>query len=337
MGIYDISGNKLIVDTGCSPENYGAIGDGIHDDTSAIQAAFNESELLNIPVSFGFGKTYCISSTLNLKKRQNIYGNGSTIKATSAIADIIRINTETQHVTTSVGKGLLENITIDCNGVAQNGIYVQHATGFELQNIDVLRFTNHGIHIASGFEIFCTNIRLAVGGTSVIPNAIGTVGLYMDTYDSHFTNIVPINCEIGVVDKKGGNFYYGVHPWNTRSDIMPTSIMFDAYGALSAVNCYNDCCTIGIKVNGSFPVNVFGMKILGSTNFMPSSVMGSVVPEAFHLTNAAATSRIKAYGIYFSANLTYKFSNLAASAWTGFSWLENNDTSITSLQDHPTV
>jgi hypothetical protein len=188
-----------------------------------------------------------------------------------------------------------------------------------------------GLCIAAGFEIFCTNIRFAGSG------AVGTVGLYMDTYDSHFTNIVPINCEIGVVDKKGGNFYYGVHGWNTAAAIMPTSILFDAYGALSTVNCYNDCCAIGIKVNGSFPVNVFGMKILGSTNFMPSSVMGSVVPEAFHLTNAAATSRIKAYGIYFSANLTYKFSNLAASAWTGFSWLENNDTSIANLQNHPTV
>lgn len=331
MGIYDIGGNQLIVGTGCTPENYGAIGDGVHDDTNAIQSAFNESESSNIPVSFGFGKIYCVSSTIYIKKRQNVYGNGSTIKAISTITDVIRINTETQHVIPSAGKGLLENLTVNCNGMAQNGVYVQHATGFELQNLDILKFTNHGLHISSGFELFCTNIRLQTNGT------VGTVGIYMDTYDSHFTNIVPINCETGITDKKGGNFYYGVHGWNTEAAIMPTSILFNAYGALSTVNCYNDCCAIGIKVNGSFPVNVFGMKILGSTNFMPASVMGSVVPEAFHLTNAAATSRIKAYGIYFSANLTYKFSNLAASAWTGFSWLENNDTSITDLQNHPTV
>lgn len=332
MAIYDIHGNELVSVEAVSPEKYGAVGDGVHDDTTALQEAFNESALKNIPVVFGYGRTYAVSATIQMTKRQNAYGNGSTIKAVASMENVFRINTETTHVTGSIGKGLFENITIDCNLLSQNGIYVQHATGFELQNIDVLRFTGHGIHVASGFEIFCTNIRLSVGGS-----AIGTVGLYIDTYDSHFTNIVPVNCETGVADKKGGNFYYGVHGWNTRADIMPTSIFFDVYGAVSLVNCCNDCCAIGIKVNGSFPVDVFGLKILGSTNFMPSSVMGDVVPEAFHLTNSAATSRIKAYGIFFSANLAYKFSNLDASAWDGFSWLENNDVSIANLQNHPVV
>lgn len=336
MAVYDVHGNQLSVSGEfISPEKYGAVGDGVTDDAQAIQSAFDESASRNIPVMFGYGNTYAIASTVTFRKRQAIYGNSSTIKAIRQMTNALVIQTETQHVTSSIGRGLLENVTIDCNALAQNGIYVQHATAFDLQNIDVLRFKGHGIHINSGFELFCNNIRLAVGGTTAIPSAIGTVGIYMDTYDSHFSNIVPINAEIGVVDKKGGNFYYGLHGWNTREDIMPTTIMVDLYGAGSFVNCYNDTNAIGVKVNGSFPVNIFGMKVLGNTSFMPSSVMGDVVPEVFHLTDSSATSRIKCYGLNFSSNLAYKFSNLSASSWSGFDWIKNNDSSITNLQNHP--
>lgn len=332
-GIYDLNGNLLQLPDGITPEKYGAVGDGLTDDTTAIQSALSEAATKNETVVFGYGKTYAVSSTLNITKRNTIHGNGSIIKAISSMSDVLHIKTETEHVPTSIGRGVLQNLTIDGNKLASNGIYVEHATGYNMQDIDVLRFLSHGIHIASGFEIFCNNIRFSTGLGNI--SAIGTVGLYMDTYDSHFSNIVPINTELGVVDKKGGNFYYGVHGWNTNAEIMPTSVLFDVYGPVWATNCYVDCCAIGFRINGDYPINAYGLKILGSTKFMPSSVMGNVTPKVFELASSANTARIKAYGIVFSANLSYLFSNRAASAWTGFDWRTNNDTSITNLGECP--
>lgn len=332
--IYDIDGNVISSEAGITPEKYGAVGDGVTDDTQAIQSALYEAATKNETVSFGYGKKYAVSSTLNVVKRHNIYGNGSIIVATNAMADVLRIKTETTHSITSLGRGVLENLTIDCDNLATNGIYVEHATGFSFQDIDVLRFVSHGIHVASGFEIFCNNIRLATRKTGE-PTAVGTVGLYIDTYDSHFSNIVPVNCEIGIVDKKGANFYYGVHGWNTRADIMPTSILFDVYGPIWAVNTYDDCCTTGFRINNNYPVNAYGLRILGSTGVMPASVMGDVTPKVFELASSANTSRIKVYGMVFAGDVSYLFSNRAASAWTGFDWRKNNDISITHLDECP--
>lgn len=332
--IYDIDGNVISSVAGIKPEKYGAVGDGVTDDTQAIQSALYEAAAKNETVSFGYGKKYAVSSTLNVVKRFNIYGNGSIIIATAEMSDVLRIKTETAHVPVSLGRGILENLTIDCNNLATNGIYVEFATGYNIQDIDVLRFVSHGIHVASGFEIFCNNIRLSTRKSGE-PTAVGTVGLYIDTYDSHFSNIAPINCEIGVVDKRGSNYYYGIHGWNTRADIMPTSVLFDVYGPIFAVNCCDDCCTIGFRINGNFLVNAYGLNILGSTGVMPSSVMGDVTPKVFELASSANTSRIKVYGMVFAGDVSYSFSNRAASAWTGFDWRKNNDYSITNLSECP--
>lgn len=57
------------------PEWFGAVGDGITNDTQAIQAAINT----HIPVLFGAGKTY-ITLNFVLYNGCKLYGNGATLK-----------------------------------------------------------------------------------------------------------------------------------------------------------------------------------------------------------------------------------------------------------------
>lgn len=62
--------------TPVSVDSYGAIGDGIHDDSAAIQEAFDN----NSSVCFTAGKTYkLISNGLYIRNDLTIYGNNSTI------------------------------------------------------------------------------------------------------------------------------------------------------------------------------------------------------------------------------------------------------------------
>lgn len=334
--VYDITGNPLYSEA-ITPEQFGAIGDGSTDDTTAIQAALSASATQNKPVALGSGKTYAISNTLTITKRQDIYGNGAVIKAITALTDVVRINTETSHFPISIGKGLITNLTIDANGLANNGIYVQYSAGYQIQNVDIGKVLQHGIYIAAGFEIFCNNVRVSSGVLDLeSPIYANVIGIYVNTSDCHFSNIVTVNVKTAIVVKKSLNMFDFIHCWNTWASIMPTTTMFDTYESIIATNCYCDCCTTAVKIHGNVPAYFYGFYHLNYTRFMPASVMGSVVPEFFNLDSSANPSRIKGYGIVVSGNVTTKFSNKEASVWTDFDWINNNDTSLNNLTNHPT-
>jgi hypothetical protein len=61
--------------------DFGAVGDGVTDDTAAIQAAINSG---SNQVVFENGKTYAITAQLILQSNQDIVGNGATVLVTSA-------------------------------------------------------------------------------------------------------------------------------------------------------------------------------------------------------------------------------------------------------------
>lgn len=101
-------------------EKYGAIGDGITDSTEAIQTAINENP--NSQICFKGGR-YLISKPIQLIdfKGNCINLGGATIFTNTAINSIFNIATPA-----GVGaSNMLINGTIDCNGVANYGIYLQ--------------------------------------------------------------------------------------------------------------------------------------------------------------------------------------------------------------------
>lgn len=82
--------NSLLDQLSISVKNYGAKGDGISDDTQAIQNAvgndftnygYNPPPGVMRKVIFERGKTYCISSTIKVPPYTDVDFNGATIKA----------------------------------------------------------------------------------------------------------------------------------------------------------------------------------------------------------------------------------------------------------------
>ena len=75
-----------------SVKDFGAIGNGVTDDTAAIQAAMDSGAN---SIYFPSG-TYVVSSAINIPSTRNLYGDGpinSTISTNSATANIFNINT----------------------------------------------------------------------------------------------------------------------------------------------------------------------------------------------------------------------------------------------------
>ena len=83
QNLYDYQGNVLDIgyppNSIVFPEEYGAVGDGVTDDTTALQTAINQKGF----VLFGGGKTYKVTQTLRLYKNTIIDLNGSTINCTN--------------------------------------------------------------------------------------------------------------------------------------------------------------------------------------------------------------------------------------------------------------
>lgn len=77
--------NKVKLNNVISVTDYGAVGDGVADDTSKLQAAFDDCPLYGTVV-FAPGKTYLVNQTLYSENASVIDLMGSTLKADSSLA-----------------------------------------------------------------------------------------------------------------------------------------------------------------------------------------------------------------------------------------------------------
>ena len=330
--IEDIS----IISTGViTPEEYGAKGDGVTDDTTAIQTALNNAANKNCSITFGSGKIYCISSTLSVTKRFPIYGNNAVIIVTSDIDKAILIHTQDSQSPWSPGIGLINDLTINCNNKANIGIYCEYSWEYYINNVDIGKAKTRGISLNGGCEWFLNNIRI----NTVLDTDVGT-GIYVATSDSHFANIVVINARIGMSVRNGLTSIYGLHVWNTTASIVKNSVMAEIFNSpVQLSNCYSDTCASTIKINGSQFVTITGLMVHFNRSYINSSIMDGNNIYLFELVNNASPSRVKGSGISATdtaSGLGAIFSNIAKSNWTNYDWRKNNDPSLVNLfSDYP--
>jgi hypothetical protein len=157
-------------------KEYGAIGDGVADDTTAIQAACDVGKDVYFPAG-----TYKVSSTITLSIAGRYYGDGrlsTIIRTTSATADTFNITANGVHIS---------GMYFDCTTTRTGGYYINSTgiAGYCSIRDFYMDAPYYGIH--------CAWTRGEIdGGTITNLVADNGIGILIDNYGGATINNVTI-------------------------------------------------------------------------------------------------------------------------------------------------
>lgn len=180
-----------------TPQQFGAVGDGIADDTAAVQAALNSDNGI-VVIKAG---TYNVKSTLSITNNVCVYmANNAILKATADMDSVISIdNTNVPAGHTELSSYVHFSINggqIDGNGKAKYGIKATQYHRSSVKGMSIFGFTTHGIHCKDSSTetgAYFTGENLTIIGN----NSDNSIGIYAPGNDEVWNNVSVINCKLG--------------------------------------------------------------------------------------------------------------------------------------------
>ena len=157
--IYNYNGEKIYPLNVIYPENYGAVGDGINDDTRAFKnmlAGGNKTVVLK-------AKTYKVSGMINLYSNTTIYGNGATIISNRSI---FCTGEEGNYAYSYDGTKnvIIRDLTLDINYAGTDHIILAHSENISIINCTFKNNVEHSIELNSSRKVLidsCSFINVA--------------------------------------------------------------------------------------------------------------------------------------------------------------------------------
>lgn len=185
-----------------TPEQFGAVGDSVTDDTSAIKDAISFARQNGYILSAISGKVYVISSQIDLSDI-DVDFNNATIKTLSTMNYMIKVDSSTR--TNPEKPNIIKNMLIDCDNMAGGIEYItcSHDT---TDNVNIINCHLCGIAVRAGGGGRFINGYWMGDGTS------GSIGIALFTSDCHIQQIIMKDMHNAVINN-GTNLFLGVHAW----------------------------------------------------------------------------------------------------------------------------
>lgn len=205
---------KRIYSGTLSPEWFGASGDGLADDSAAVQATLDAAS--NLSASVLFTRWYSVSSVVVRYGHTTITGIGPTcgLKARTA-APVLTSTLSNRDEATSVESLQIKNFAIDGNSVATHGIELERFTrGCSVEGVFVHDVNGSGITLSESWSYSLINNRIKdCAGTGLdmpdVNNAFNVAG-------NHVTG-----CDKGCVveNSQGGSITGNTFEYNKTSNL----------------------------------------------------------------------------------------------------------------------
>lgn len=222
-------------------KNYGAKGDGVTDDTIAIQKAIEANA--NGAIAFPPG-TYLISNTIKINQRCSLHFYGAVIKAANLMSTMFYTDSwnfeSSLKAIAMIGDGASY---LDMNSKASIGI---RASGLVMNDLNIANLPDNAIGIKVEDISKLSNIIIRnFSSTS------GTVGIQFDATDCRLQHFVPVNIETGIVANCASTYITDYHPWSARVPMInrTVGIRINTSGVY-LTDFYADTCYKCIEIMG---------------------------------------------------------------------------------------
>lgn len=259
-GILDVLNKTKYV----TPETYGAIGDGVADDTDAfikmikdVESGLRERVFDTeveackdySTVNFKFAGKYKISKPIVFNNTYGLSLNNLNLIASPIFAGDAMLKFE--YITRNFNAN---NLTINGNHVAKTCIWVNDYTlTFNIVNAEITQFTKYGIYAdGKGHELKFVNVRVNQfeyeDKKQMLVTDAGT-GIYLgeNRYDNNFTNLIVNYCTVAGMKLYGGsNTFVNSHfysceihnegRYNTFDDCYFDNAPFKTFGFFTLTN-----------------------------------------------------------------------------------------------------
>lgn len=251
-----------------TPEEFGAVGDGVTDDSAAINAAMAAANTNGGgTVVFAGGTTYAIASKITLPAVAPVHlrmGTGGQLLATAAMTAMI------EKPTGGYGSGsIYEGLKLNGGLLAERCLDIQQSQGLKIKSPDLLRFTYAGAEFGrtagQNYELEWTGGAVTGklggdGGTAAQLPAYGILNGPSGVTDNFYSDIKIKNVGVGVWEQGQADVWHMIHIYNYpfattagATDWSDGSVGFLVPGYHNRITaCYMDTLQTGVRITGSF-------------------------------------------------------------------------------------
>ena len=225
-----------------TPKHFGAVGDGVTDDTTAIQSAIEYAANNRIECKFDTA-TYLISAPIEITAPVFINGQYAIITTNASISSVFEI--DIPNPIPAYGRGVLKNVFIKCNYKATSGIEIKtNINAITLEHIQINDALSYGIYGNTG-TIVLTDCMIRNTSNSYL----NVVGIYCGGSDNEIIGYMAVNCRKSLVINGLSRIERNTS-WNSFAELMTTSLFAEVNANCEFIDCMIDTWATGIDGSG---------------------------------------------------------------------------------------